>query len=140
MYERSCHNLNSIRIWPEKPLFLRGDLGSSSIIFAFRIFNVAQHWYSVGVQHWNNVKSTLYNIDAMVFQRCTTSFQRCFNVDMTLSQHCFNVASTSVKANRNHSGWWKVWVCRKIHKFYSTKWKKNSLQHINYLTINKSLK
>ena len=31
-YERSYQNLNFVRIWPEKPLFLRGSLGSSSII------------------------------------------------------------------------------------------------------------
>ena len=29
-YKRSYHNLNIIRIWPEKPLSLRGGLGSSS--------------------------------------------------------------------------------------------------------------
>ena len=38
-----------------------------------RIFNVALHWYNVGVRCWNNV-------------------------DTTLSQRCFNVASTLVKA------------------------------------------
>ena len=32
-YERGYHNLNFIRIWPEKPVFLRGVLGSSSIIW-----------------------------------------------------------------------------------------------------------
>ena len=32
-YERSYHNLNFTRIWPEKPLFLRGGSGSSSIIW-----------------------------------------------------------------------------------------------------------
>ena len=32
-YEKSYHNLNFIRIWPEKPLFLRGGLGSSLIIW-----------------------------------------------------------------------------------------------------------
>ena len=31
-YEKSYHNLNFIRIWPEKSLFLRDGLGSSSII------------------------------------------------------------------------------------------------------------
>ena len=50
------------------------------------------------VQRWNNVKSTLHNVNAIFFRRCTMSFQRCFNVDMTLSQRCFNVVSTSVKA------------------------------------------
>ena len=48
-----------------------------------RTSNVAQHWYKVGVQRWNNVKSTLYNVDATVFQRWTTSFQRSFNVVWT---------------------------------------------------------
>ena len=62
-----------------------------------RIFNVSQHRYNVGVQHWNNVKSALHNVNGTVFQRCTM-FQRCFNVDMTLSQRCFNLAFTSVKA------------------------------------------
>ena len=31
-YERSYHNLKFMRIWPEKQLFLRGGLGSSSVI------------------------------------------------------------------------------------------------------------
>ena len=33
MYNLNYYNLNFIRIWPEKPLFLRGVLGSSSIIW-----------------------------------------------------------------------------------------------------------
>ena len=37
-------------------------------------------------------------MNATVFQRYTMSFQRCFNTDMTLSQNCFNMASSSVKA------------------------------------------
>ena len=76
-----------------------------------RIFNVAQHWYNVGVQRSNNVRSTLNNVNASVFQRCTMSFQLCFKVDITLSQRCFNVATTSVKAI------WKPvkrWICRKL--------------------------
>ena len=55
----------------------------------------------------------MHNIDTMLVttfettlnQRCATSMQPFFNlaqcrfkVDMTLSQRCFNVASTSVKA------------------------------------------
>ena len=55
----------------------------------------------------------LYNVDTTsvpdvektLNQRCTISIQsffnvvqRRFNVDMTLSQRCFNVASTSIKA------------------------------------------
>ena len=31
--DRSYHNLNFIRIWPENPFFLRGGLGSSLIIW-----------------------------------------------------------------------------------------------------------
>ena len=33
-YQKNYHNLNFIRIRPENPLFLRGGLGSSSIILA----------------------------------------------------------------------------------------------------------
>ena len=44
------------------------------------INNVEQWWYNAGVQHWNNFESTLHNVDTTVFQRCTTSLQRCFNV------------------------------------------------------------
>ena len=63
-----------------------------------RIINVAQHRYNVSAQRQNNVTSTLHKDNATISQHCTMSFQLCFNVDMTLSQHCFNVASTSVKA------------------------------------------
>ena len=63
-----------------------------------QIFNVRQHWYNVSVQHWNNVKSTLHNADATSFQCCTTSFQHCFNIDVTSSQCCFSMGSASVKA------------------------------------------
>ena len=45
----------------------------------------------------NNVKSTLHSANETVFQRCTMSYQCCFNVDK-LSQGCFSVASMSVKA------------------------------------------
>ena len=63
-----------------------------------RIINVAQHRYNVSAQRQNNVTSTLHKVNATISRHCTMSFQLCFNVDMTLSQHCFNVASTSVKA------------------------------------------
>ena len=46
-----------------------------------RIFNIAQHWYNVGVQHWNNVN-----------QYCTTSMQSFFNV----AQRLVNVVSTLI--------------------------------------------
>ena len=62
------------------------------------IFNVAKYWYSAGIQCWSNRKSTLHDMNATVFQRYAMSFQRCFNIDMTLSQNCFNMASSSVKA------------------------------------------
>ena len=32
-HERSYHNLNFIKIWPEKTLFLSGGLGSSELIW-----------------------------------------------------------------------------------------------------------
>ena len=82
------------------------------------IFNVGQPWDNIGVQHWNNIKSFLLNVDATIFQRCTM----CFNVDMILSQRCFNVAWTSVNAISK-----PIWVVesmnlQKIDKFYSNKW------------------
>ena len=36
-YERSYHKLNFIGIWPEKSIFLRGALGSSSIIYDWHL-------------------------------------------------------------------------------------------------------
>ena len=63
-----------------------------------RSFIVAQDWYKIGVKRWNNVKSTMHIVDGTVSQSCATSFQRCFNGDMTLSQRYFNVVSTSFKA------------------------------------------
>lgn len=47
-----------------------------------RIFRVAQNWYNVAVQRWSNVKSTLHNVNATVFQRCAISFQRCYNITL----------------------------------------------------------
>lgn len=54
-----------------------------------QIFKVAQ---------FSEVETTLHNESKTVFQRCTTSFHRCFNNDMRLSQRCLNVVSTLVKA------------------------------------------
>ena len=48
--------------------------------------------------HLSNVEEKLHDVGTTVFQRCTTSFQRCFNVDMTLYQRCFSVVLTLVKA------------------------------------------
>ena len=80
-----------------------------------RIFNVVQRRYNVGVRRWNNVESTLHNVDTAAFQRRTTSFQHCFNVDVALSQRCFNVASTSVKAISK-----PIWLVKNmdLHKYW----------------------
>ena len=75
----------------------------------------------IGVQRRNNFKSTLYNVNATVFQRCKMSFHRCFNVDMTLSQSCFNVASMSIKAISKPIRLVKSMNLQKIDKFYSNK-------------------
>ena len=89
--------------------------------------------------------STLHNIDPMLVsniettlnQRCTTSMQPFSNV----AQSLFNVVSAwpqrQLKLSSNQSGYWKVWICRKTDKFYSTKWE---IILCNTLTINKSLK
>ena len=51
-----------------------------------RIFNIAQRWYNVSVRRWNNVETTLHN------------------VEIALIQCCFNLASTLVKAILNPIG------------------------------------
>ena len=66
--------------------------------------------HNVNTKSVSEVKSTLHNVNTTVFQRCTTSFQRCFNVDMTLSQRCFNVVSTSVKAISK-----SIWVVKSMN-------------------------
>ena len=48
------------------------------------VLNVKQSWYNVGVQHWNNVDTTLCIVESTLFRGRTTSFQRCFNVDYNL--------------------------------------------------------
>ena len=66
------------------------------------------------------------------------SFQSCFNIDMTLSQRCFNVASVSVKAILKpiwlvkNMDLWKIDVLFKLMRKYF-------LQYITYITIKKSL-
>ena len=47
----------------------------------------------------------------MVYQLCTTLFQCYFNIDMTLSQRCFKVTSTLVKAILKPIGIVIVWFC-----------------------------
>ena len=42
-----------------------------------RIFNFVQRWLNVSAWPWNNVETTLHNID-------TTFYKRCFNVASTL--------------------------------------------------------
>ena len=49
------------------------------------------------------------------------SFQRCFNVDMTLSQRYFNVASTSVTALSEPIWLVKSMDLQKIAKLFSNK-------------------
>ena len=44
--KKSYHNLNFIRIWPEKPHILSGGLGSSSIVW---------HWYYVWTSNFTLV-------------------------------------------------------------------------------------
>ena len=61
------------------------------------------------------------------------SFQRFFNVNMTLSQRCLNVASTSVEATSKPIWLVKSMELQKFDKFYSNKLK-NILYNI--LTIN----
>lgn len=55
-------------------------------------------WYNAAVWSWNNKETTLYNVNKTAFQRWTTSLQRCFYVDIKLSQRCFNLISASVTA------------------------------------------
>ena len=91
-------------------------------IFRRRIFNVIQRWYNVGLRHWNNVKITLRNLDTTVFHRCTTSFQSFFNDYVTLSQRCFNVASTLAQKTISKPFLRVISMNFQIHKFYSIKW------------------
>ena len=55
------------------------------------VFIVAERRYNVGVRRWNNVKSTLHNVDAIAFQRWQTSFQRWCSIS-TLFQYGFDVS------------------------------------------------
>ena len=92
-----------------------------SLIFFSQHFNVGstlfQRCESTLKKRWSDVEnetkcditfSTLHNVDATLVsyvettlnQRCTTSLQRCFSIDMTLSQRWFNVVSTSLKGMR----------------------------------------
>ena len=50
-------------------------------------------------------------------KRCTTSFQCCFNVDMTLSHYCFKVPSVSVKVFWKPIWLMNIWICRKFDQF-----------------------
>ena len=84
-FQRRINVVSTLRVAVEITLIRRWKWNK----IRSRIFNVAQHWYNVGVQHRNNIKSALQNVNATVFQRCTT---------LTQSQPCFNVASTLVKA------------------------------------------
>ena len=83
------------------------------------------------------------SVEATLNQRCTTSmepFSTLYNFASTLFQHWYDViwkvVSTwpqlQLKLYWSQSGWWKVWISRKIDNFYSTKWE-NILY--NVLTI-----
>ena len=52
---------------------------------------------------------TTSNFETTLNQRCSTSSQRCFNVDMKLSQCLFNLASTSVKVI-----WKPIWLVKSM--------------------------
>ena len=64
-----------------------------------RIFNVAQRWYNVSVRRWNNVETTLHNVGT------------------ALIQHCFNLASTLVKAILNPIGLVMI-LDLEIHEYF----------------------
>ena len=63
------------------------------------------------------------------FQDCTMSFQSSFNVDMTLSQRCSNLASTSLNAISKPIWLVKSLDLQKIDKFCSNK-RENILYNI----------
>ena len=72
-----------------------------------RVFNAAQYCYNVGVQGCNNVETTLHNVYATVFQHCTMSLQRCFNViwyylnvALTWPQHQLKVYQTNLAGGK----------------------------------------
>ena len=79
-----------------------------------------QRWCPTLKQHWINVA------------------QRRFNVVLALIWHYLNVGLTwsqrQSKAYRNQSGYWKVWICKKIDKFCSIKWK-NILYNISIIQV-----
>ena len=60
-----------------------------------RFFNVAQRWYSVGSLRWNNVETTLHNVDTTSKQPCATLIQRCINIVLTSPQRCWNYIETN---------------------------------------------
>ena len=63
------------------------------------IFNVAQRWYNVSVQHRNNIKSTLQYIDAMLHKVISMLFQCWHDIISTLFQHGLNVSSSHIESN-----------------------------------------
>ena len=108
-----------------------------------RIFNIAQHWHNVGVQRWSNVKSTLHNVNATVFQHCIMSFQRCFNLKMTLSRPCVKVTS-AIKLYKN-----QIWLGKSMglsaktlsqifERFWICLWHRSS-KWCNFKTLNHTL-
>ena len=90
------------------------------------------NFYSERTQPIFKVGSTLFQgcgsvvenktkfIEKTLSQRCTKSFQCCINIDMTLSQRYFNVASMPAKAIGKPIWLVKSTDYRKIGKFYYT--------------------
>lgn len=68
------------------------------LLFKRRGSALKQRWCDAESETKSDVGfSTLHNTDTKWKQRCTTSFERYFNVDITLLQRFFNVASTISK-------------------------------------------
>ena len=76
-----------------------------------RCFNILDQRWGPRLKMKQNPMSDFQHCTTLIQQwcttlknRCTTSFQCCFNVDMTLSNYCFKVVSASVKPFENQSG------------------------------------
>ena len=61
------------------------------------------------------------SVQTTLSQLYTTSMEPFFNVDVTLPQRCFNVASTSVKATSKPISLVENFDLQKMDKFYSNK-------------------
>ena len=109
-----CVRINAIGIQPWCPQLVTTDVFISAPSVKCRktirvnISRLHHRCLNVVDPRWNNVHTTLkwlssnveeklHDVGTTVFQRCTASFKRCFNVDMTLYQRCFNVVLKLVK-------------------------------------------